>query len=175
MYGHERSLVESMNGRPFVLLGVNSDKKKETALEAIKKNDLNWRSFWDGSTRGPISKSFEIRGWPTIFLVDHEGVIQAKNLRGEKLDIALAQLVSRAEADGATGEPDAGKWRTFTDITGKYSIEAMFIKFEDGIVTLKRKDDEQEIELEYEKLSKDDRTYAREERRRQRIRSRSSL
>lgn len=174
MYGHERSLVESMNGRPFVLLGVNSDKKKSTATDAIKENNLNWRSFWDGSTTGPISSSFKIRGWPTIFLVDHEGVIQAKNLRGEKLDIALAQLVTRAEEDGATGDPNQGQWRTFTDITGKYTIEAEFVEFVDGKVTLKRKDNEKVIVMDYEKLSKDDKTYAREERRRRRLRSPNS-
>ena len=96
MYGHERSLVEDMNGRPFVLLGVNSDKEKSRVKTAMKENNLNWRSFLDGSTSGTISKSFAIRSWPTIFLIDHNGVIQAKNLRGEKLGIALdaPQLLS---------------------------------------------------------------------------------
>lgn len=165
MYGHERSLVENMNGRPFVLLGVNSDKKKSRVETAMKKNNLNWRSFWDGS-KGPIAKSFKIRGWPTIFLIDHRGVIQAKNLRGSKLDIALAKLVARAEEDGATGDPAQTFWRTFTDSTGKYEVEAKFVKFEDGKVTLIRKDNDKEIELDYDRLSKDDQAYAREQRRR---------
>ena len=173
MYGHERALVEDMNGHPFVLLGVNSDKEKARVKTAMKENNLNWRSFLDGSTRGPISKSFEIRGWPTIFLIDHNGVIQAKNLRGERLDIALDQLVSRAEADGATGDPDMGKWHTFTDATGKHSVEALFVDFTDGKVTLKRKDTSDEIVMDYERLSKDDKTFVREERRRQRLRNRS--
>ena len=175
MYGHERSLVENMNGRPFVLLGVNSDKEKSRVRTAVKENNLNWRSWLDGSTKGPISKSFKIRGWPTIFLVDHEGVIQAKNLRGDNLDIALAQLVSRAEADGATGDPNMGKWHTFTDVTGKHSVEALFLEFTDGKVTLKRKDNDKVIVMDYEKLSKDDKTYARDARRRQRLREKEAL
>ena len=174
MYDHERSLVKSMNGRPFVLLGVNSDKKKTRVETAIKENNLNWRSFWDGSTKGPISKSFKITGWPTIFLVDHEGVIQAKSLRGEKLDIALAQLVTRAEEDGATGGSIAGSWRTFTDSTGKYKVEATFMDFTDGKITLKRKDNDEEFVMDYERLSKEDQAYAREERRRRRLQNKDT-
>ncbi len=173
MYGHERSLVESMSSRPFVLLGVNSDKKKTRVKTAVKENNLNWRSFWDGS-KGPIAKSFKISGWPTIFLVDHEGVIQAKNLRGKKLDIALEQLVSRAEEDGATGDPPGGQWRTFTDSTGKHKVEAMFLEFTDGKVTLRRKDNDKEVVLDYARLSKEDQAYARQERRRLRLQNQST-
>ena len=174
MYGHERSLVESMNGRPFVLLGVNSDKEKSRVKKAVKENNLNWRSFWDGRG-GPIAKSFKIRGWPTIFLIDHEGVIQSKGfLRGENLDIALETLVSRAEEDGATGDPPGGQWRTFTDASGKHKVEATFVDFTDGKVTIKRKDNDKEVVLDYDRLSKDDQEYVREERRRRRIKSRST-
>ena len=88
MYGHERTLVNEMKGRPFVLLGVNSDKEKSRAKDAVKDNNLNWRSWWDKSTQGDISSSFQIRGWPTIFLIYKEGVIKAKNVRCSQLAVA---------------------------------------------------------------------------------------
>lgn len=172
MYGHERSLVENMNGRPFVLLGVNSDKKKGRAETAVKENNLNWRSFWDGK-KGPIARSYKIRSWPTIFLIDHNGVVQAKNLRGSKLDIALAKLVSHAEEEGATGSLFEGRWRMFTDSTGKFQVEAKYVNFADGKVSLIRKDNEKEIEMDYDRLSKTDQAYVREERRRRKSLSRA--
>ena len=54
---------------------------------------------WDeGSTDGPISTAWNIGVWPTIYLIDHEGVIRYKNVRGDDLDSAIAELVEKAEA-----------------------------------------------------------------------------
>ncbi|MFT7618440.1 MAG: hypothetical protein ACI97A_002083 [Planctomycetota bacterium] len=99
MYPHERSLVKHMLGRPFALIGVNSDRKLETAQAAVKTNGLNWRSFWNGreGTRGPISTTWNVEGWPSIYILDHKGVLRFRDLRGKKLDEALEQLVIEAE------------------------------------------------------------------------------
>src|SRR5207237_8299163 len=48
MYDHEKSLVQRMADRPFVLLGVNCDPKKSKAKQAVQRHSLNWRSWWDG-------------------------------------------------------------------------------------------------------------------------------
>ena len=159
MYGHERSLVEKMQGRPFVLLGVNSDKEKSRAKKAVKENNLNWRSWWNNGRRGKISKSFKIRGWPTIFLIDHNGVIQAKNLRGSRLDKALELMVKQAEEEGAEGGPFTSPWRTYVDASGKFKVEAQFLSMEDKKVTLLLKGGETEKTLPYEKLSNKDRSF----------------
>ena len=102
MYPHERSLVKEYAGRPFALLGVNSDKDREMTQGVIKEKELNWRSFWNGgSTSGPISSAWNVRSWPTIYLIDHEGVVPKKNVHGNELYAAIAELVKRAEAAGA--------------------------------------------------------------------------
>jgi hypothetical protein len=152
-----------MTGRPFVLLGVNSDKEKSTAQDAVKDNNLNWRSWWDKSTQGDISSSFQIRGWPTIFLIDHEGVIQAKNLRGSQLDTAIEQLVSRAEGDGAAGGPFVSEWRTFEDSQGKFQVEARLIGMDGGEVILLKRSDQVEINVPLKRLSKKDQAFSRTE------------
>ena len=38
MYDHERSLVKKYSGRPFVLLGVNTDEQPDFAREAVHQN-----------------------------------------------------------------------------------------------------------------------------------------
>ena len=99
MYPHERSLVEQYRNRPFAILGVNSDADRARIQSVIEEKQLNWRSFWNGgSTDGPISRAWNVRIWPTLYLIDHEGVIRAKNLRGEDLDRAIAEWVEKAEA-----------------------------------------------------------------------------
>ncbi len=99
MYPHERSLVEKFNDRPFALLGVNSDEDLDALKVRMKKESITWRSWRNnGSTDGPISTQWNVSGWPTIYLIDHKGVIRFKDLRGESLDKALDQLVGEAEA-----------------------------------------------------------------------------
>lgn len=75
MYDHERSLVQKMAGKPFALIGVNTDQDLETIRKTIKEQGINWRSFYDGEY-GPIVEHYEIESFPTVFLIDHEGVIR---------------------------------------------------------------------------------------------------
>lgn len=99
MYPHERSLVKKMQGRPFALLGVNSDRDLDKLRTTVREKNLTWRSFWNGpeGTRGPISSLWNVRGWPTIYIIDHNGLIHAKNKRGKELDKVLEELVAKAE------------------------------------------------------------------------------
>ncbi len=101
MYPHERSLVSKMSGKPFVLLGVNSDQTREIVKDAQAKENLTWRSFWNGGgTGGPISRAWGISGWPTLFLIDSKGVVRKKWLGappGETLDREVEALVKEAE------------------------------------------------------------------------------
>ena len=101
MYPHERSLVEKFRDKPFALLGVNSDPR-ETAKKAVGEENLTWRSWWDGGTTGgPIATQWNVMGWPTIYVLDHHGMIRAKSLNGTALEGLLDELVAEAEASGA--------------------------------------------------------------------------
>jgi hypothetical protein len=99
MYPHERSLVKKMAGRPFALLGVNSDADRETVKKVVAKEGLTWRSFWDGgSTDGPIARQWNVSGWPTLYLIDHRGVIVGRVGVREKDQELIEQKVKEAEA-----------------------------------------------------------------------------
>ena len=98
MYPHERSLVEKLADKPFAIIGVNSDKDRDKLKETMKEEKITWRSFWNGgSTGGPISTEWNVRGWPTIYVIDADGVIRHKNLRGDPLEKAIETLVKKAE------------------------------------------------------------------------------
>ncbi len=107
MYPHERSLVKRLADKPFALIGVNSDDDREEIKEIIMEKEITWRSFWNGgSTRGPISTTWNVSGWPTIYVFDGEGVIRYKNVRGDALDEAIDTLIAEAEAT-ANAETEA--------------------------------------------------------------------
>ena len=97
MYPHERSLVKRLEGKPFALLGVNSDPK-DRLRQAMKKENITWRSWWDGgNTGGPIAKAWNVSGWPTIYVLDAKGVIRYKNIREKEMDKAVDKLLEELE------------------------------------------------------------------------------
>jgi hypothetical protein len=99
MYPHERSLVKRLADQPFALLGVNSDKDKEALQEVLVEENITWRSFWNGpdGTGGPISTRWNVSGWPTIYVMDHEGRIRFKGVRGHAMDEAVDQLLAEMD------------------------------------------------------------------------------
>jgi hypothetical protein len=107
MYPHERSLVKKMQTRPFAIVGVNSDESRELLKEVIGKEKMTWRSWWDdGSIEGGIASKWNVQGWPTLYLLDHKGVIRYKWLGSpgdDVLDEAVEKLVK--EAEGAEKTP----------------------------------------------------------------------
>jgi hypothetical protein len=67
----------------------------------VEREKITWRSFWDGGgTRGPIARRWNVTGWPTIYVLDPKGVIRFKNVRGERLDNAVEQLLAELEKGG---------------------------------------------------------------------------
>lgn len=99
MYPHERSLVRLMADKPFTIIGVNSDqdigrKDLKQIREVVKAKNLTWRSFQNTSPEEKISSTWNVRGWPTTYLIDKDGVIRHKGLRGAKLDEALEELMA---------------------------------------------------------------------------------
>ena len=104
MYPHERSLVQKMENKPFALLGINSDPSKDELKKVIEKEKMTWRSFWNGDkgSDGPLSRAWNVRSWPTVYVLDPQGVIRSKWVGnpGEKaIDAALEELIRQAEGN----------------------------------------------------------------------------
>lgn len=99
MYPHERSLVKRLEGKPFVLLGINSDSDREQLKGTLASEQITWRSWWDdGSVNGPIQTRWQIPIRPTIYVLDARGVIRFKNAKDEALDKAVEKLIAELEA-----------------------------------------------------------------------------
>lgn len=75
MIPHERSLVQRYQNQPFVLLGVNVNESRAKAQRFEEEHHLPWRSWWDGDSM-TILKRWGVSGLPTVFLLDHKGVIR---------------------------------------------------------------------------------------------------
>ncbi len=107
MYPHERSLVKRLAGAPFALLGINSDRDREALKDVLEEEEITWRSWWDGGgTGGPIATEWNVSGWPTIYVLDHEGVIRYKDVRGEAMDEAIDTLLLAMGVDVPEAAPE---------------------------------------------------------------------
>ena len=76
---HERSLVKRLDEKPFALLGINADQDRDAVKPVIAKEGITWPSWWDGgSASGPIASQWNISVWPTLYLLDGQGVVRYK-------------------------------------------------------------------------------------------------
>jgi peroxiredoxin len=77
LYPEERRLVDHFRGRPFAVLSVNTDDDVATLRKSISTGEITWRCWWDGRV-GPISARWGILSFPSLFLIDADGVIRAR-------------------------------------------------------------------------------------------------
>ena len=98
MYPHERSLVEKYKNEPFAIVGINSDTDLAKMKDVRAKENISWRSFWNGpqGTAGPISTAWNVRGWPTLYILDAKGTIRYKSVGAneEAIDKTLEELLA---------------------------------------------------------------------------------
>ena len=91
--------MKLLAAEPFALLGVNSDGDAAKVKSIMAGEGLTWRNAIDGSTNGPWASAWNIHGWPTLFLLDKDGVIRAREgLRGDEMLPAVRKLLDQKPA-----------------------------------------------------------------------------
>jgi peroxiredoxin len=82
--------------RGFTVFGVSLDRKKEDWVQAIKEDGLTWThvsdlKFWQSEA----AKTYNITAIPFSLLLDPNGVIIGKNLRGAELERKLVEVLNK--------------------------------------------------------------------------------
>lgn len=80
--------------KDFTVFGVSLDDDKDRWITAIQKDGLTWPHVSDlKKWESVAARDYGIESIPTNFLVDKEGKIVARDLRGPALDARLAELL----------------------------------------------------------------------------------
>lgn len=88
------SVYQDYRDKGFTVVGVSLDTSKSRWTQAISDDQLDWTQISHLQRfRGPIARSFNITAIPSSFLVDENGVIIAKNLRGYQLRQKISELL----------------------------------------------------------------------------------
>ena len=86
-----KKTYEKYKDQKFQIVGISLDRSKEPLEAYIQKENLTWLHYWDNI--GKVSNLYKVQAIPSTFLIDGEGVIRKTNLRGYRLETAVAELV----------------------------------------------------------------------------------
>lgn len=83
------------NNKGFDVFGVSLDRDHDKWIEAIEKDGLSWThvsdlKYWNSEA----GKLYGVQSIPHSVLIDPDGIIIAKNLRGEELQVKLTELLN---------------------------------------------------------------------------------
>ena len=81
----------------FTVFSVSLDQSKDKWIGAIAKDNLSWEYHVSdlGGWASAAAKLYQVYSIPTNFLLDANGIIVAKGLRGASLDVELDKLLAQ--------------------------------------------------------------------------------
>jgi len=85
---------KQFHGKGFEIFGVSLDDTKSDWLQAIKKDGLDWTQVSDlKGWQAETADLYGVKAIPMNYLIDKNGVIVAKGLRGDELEGKLSELL----------------------------------------------------------------------------------
>lgn len=90
---HIRQLYHQFHNAGLEILSISIDDDKQAWEKAVQQDSMVWnQGLLIGENKKNVTKLYGITGIPAIWVIDPEGKIIAKNLRGEKLEAFCRQL-----------------------------------------------------------------------------------
>ncbi len=93
---HLIELKKEYAGRPFEILGISADDEPSDVTDFLEDMPLPWDMWFSGKNKGVV-KQWAVGAFPTVFLVDHKGVIVSKNPSDKQLAAMLPSMIAEAE------------------------------------------------------------------------------
>lgn len=87
---------QKYHDKGFEIIGVSLDQDRQKLLDYMKENNMTWQQYFDGQGwNNKLAQKYGIDSIPMTFLLDGNGKIIGKNLRGEELTDAVANAVGK--------------------------------------------------------------------------------
>jgi peroxiredoxin len=90
-----KEVYNKYHDKGFDILGVSMDNSRQALDSYLKEQDMKWRQIYDGKGwKTEMGQLFAVSSIPATFLVDRQGKIRHKNLRGKDLREAVEKLLA---------------------------------------------------------------------------------
>jgi peroxiredoxin len=87
---------EAYHKQGFEIIGISLDKDKEKLTSFIKEKNMTWPQYFDGLMwQNKLAAKYGVESIPATYLLDGQGTIIGKDLRGEDLDHAVAKALAK--------------------------------------------------------------------------------
>lgn len=91
---HVKEVYAKYKDKGVEVLSVSIDAKKEDWLKALDEEKMAWKQILAPNAGKDIMKEYQFSGIPYLILLDKDGKIAAKQLRGKKIDEAIDKLLA---------------------------------------------------------------------------------
>ena len=87
---------EHYHGQGFEIIGVSLDQDQAKVVNFIKQKQMTWPQYFDGAGwKNKLAAKYGIESIPATYLLDRQGNIIAKGLRGKALSEAVAEAIAK--------------------------------------------------------------------------------
>lgn len=90
-------VYEKYNSKGFEVIGISLDKDLRKLTDFVKARNVPWRQYFDEPSTQKLAQRYVISTIPATYLVNQEGVIIGKDLRGPELEAAVAKALAGKE------------------------------------------------------------------------------
>lgn len=89
-----KKVYELTRGKNLAMFTINLDKERKLWMEDVAKENLPWPVVSDlKAFDGELTRQYNVRGIPVIFLIDPDGKIVTNKLRGEQMIAYIRELM----------------------------------------------------------------------------------
>ncbi len=97
---HEKKLLEQFKDKPFAILGVAVSHSEDELRKFLNKTPLPWPNIFDNNP-GLLAQDWNIDGFPTMIIIDAEGVIRYRDYGGPDIESTIQKLLTEMETKAA--------------------------------------------------------------------------
>jgi len=78
------------------MIGLSLDNETDAPRKFVNSKKIPWtQGFLGNSEESQVARDFNVEAIPAVFLIDPDGKLVAKELRGDKIKKAVAKALSR--------------------------------------------------------------------------------
>jgi peroxiredoxin len=93
---HVLEAYEKHHANGFEIVGISLDSDREKLTGFMKEKGMTWAQYFDGNGwQTKLAQAYGVNSIPATYLLDREGVIIARDLRGEALEQAVGKALGK--------------------------------------------------------------------------------